>query len=116
MKAELIEKWACAACDRIHSSHSSAQDCCEPEEELVCSVCDKRFSEGYEVEAQEHIAEHIASPIPSIDPNDVWKDAYIRQLQEGTPPIPAYAVADRVVSKFEREAELAAARARKKTA
>jgi hypothetical protein len=109
MKVELLTQYACQGCGARYADSYSARDCCEPEEFLVCSVCDESFdADVHEDEAKEHLIEH-SQP----EPDDLWKEVYGRQLLvHGMPPLDAQRVADKALIEREREIELAKAAAK----
>jgi hypothetical protein len=104
MKVELLTKYACQGCATRYADSYSARDCCEPDELLVCSVCDESFdADVYEDEAKEHLIEH-SQP----EPDDLWREIYGRQLLvHALPPLDAQQVADRALVEREHAIEQA---------
>jgi hypothetical protein len=102
MKATLLERWQCPGCDKVHSDSLDANNCCEPNEILICSVCNERFSGWRRDAAEKHV---LTGHEPAQ--SEVWRETYVAELFNGCPPLTAYDIADRVARQQEHELFLA---------
>lgn len=82
-KAEIIEKWCCENCSKLHNDKYGAQGCCPvtAEQVFLCSICgdNERFYSRYTID------KHLKEPHGTNELTP--EETYLEALRFGTPPL-----------------------------